>query len=209
MPKKRRKISKRITAKDYRIVARIDLDKKLTKKQLEEYIRSSTKLLNKAYRTMNTASKKDFDVVVRRIGKGRGKNNILGTHMGKKSKGELEKQAKILKSILSGDGTSEVAQAFEDLKVERAYRTFLKSPFGMEGITREEYKDLASVWNKLRDVFDTYGSEQVNTIIADYKDQVSISTIGDIVREKFETGVYNTPKTLTNAIIDEIKSMIK
>lgn len=226
--KKKTRKTKRITAKDYRIVARIDLDKKLTKRDLQEYIRSSTKLLNKAYKTMNEASKRDFDTAVRRIGKGRGKTDILGTHMWSKSKKELELQARLLKSLQQGDGVSNVAKTFENLRVERAYKSYIKSPLGMD-ISREKYKEVTSVFTKIdkeskkrikakmeelqlpaekiADALRDYGSEQVQTIISDYNtEDLSIETIGDVII-RLSKDFNGTAGELTALVVQELKSM--
>ena len=130
-------------------------------------------------------------------------------HFGNKTKGELLEQARLLRSLLNGDGTSLVAQTFEDLRTERAYKSFIKSPFGIK-VTREEYKELLEVTNKLNDLFKDYGSTQFYDIIDAYKKDVSITTIGDIIQENYTNalGKGNTPGDLVKSIVNDIKNSI-
>lgn len=243
--KRRKKITKKQLRSAYKIVGTIDLDEKQTKASLIKYIRTSTKLINEAYPTMNRASALDVKKAIRIIGKGRGKDT-LGTRLTNKSKKELLEQSRLLQTILHGDTTSRVASAFEDIRMERAYKSFIKSPLGFklnrdeykelgevsssliereklerrklrqeakEGleagtITLDEYKDLLQQANDIKDIFETYGSAEVYKLMEEYKNDLSITTIGDIVKEEYYKAHSVNTKTLTKAIVDRIKEEI-
>lgn len=215
MKKKKRGLTKRQIQAKYRIVGKVDLDSKLTRKELEKYVRTATQLVNISSKTMNKASRKDFEKAIRVLGAGRAKGSlgigITKTIKGKrvtKKKTELEAQAKILRSLLQGDTTSLVSKSFDDLKKERAYQTFRKSPFGFE-LSREEYDEFLQLSNKLSDLISNYGSSFITSIIENYRDRVSITTIGDIVREEYD-GLSKgmNVSSFAKLVVDRIKEEI-
>lgn len=204
--KKMKKISKKEINKNYKVIARIDLDSKLTKKQIVEHIKATTKIINAAYSTMNEASKLAVEKTVKVIGKGRGQ--ILGTHITGKKKEELLKQSKVLLSIVKGDGTSKVAETFNDLRTERAYESFIKSPFGKD-VSREEYEELMKTSTSLSDLFEKFGSEQVHTLLMDFSEESDIATVGEIMKETYEEnkGKGLTKRQMLSAITKALKNM--
>lgn len=221
----RRKLTKRQIGAKYKIVGSIDIDAKVTRKDLEKYIRTATQLINASASTMNKASKADYQKAMRVIGTGRIKGTlgtgITRTIRGKritKKKAELEAQAKLLRSILNGDKSSYVSKEFSDIKQERAYQSFRKSTFGGD-FTREEYADLIWFFNQASDWIKEYGSDQAKDIIAEFKDEfdprfnepgkTSVKTLGEIILTVYHNFKGGEQSDLTKAIVDEIKRTLK
>ena len=218
-------MNKRELKKMYNNFSSTDLESKITRKELESYIKNATDIINAAYPTMSRASAKDVQKAMYRIGVGK-KPGTLGYNTNfritkrkdliGKSKGELLEHAKTLKSIIKGDRVSDVAEQFEELRLERAYSTFTRSGFGIEGISKEEYKSIVESMGSISDVLtkENYGSAQVRQLMEDYSD-VGYQNIADIVRDahnkfyKTSGTVSKYRKNMTKYIVTELKKARK
>lgn len=165
----------------------VDLSK-ATSPILKQYIKDSVKLINASIPTMNRASKKAVIEAMRILGEGEIKGTLSDVVTGDKKKLLFEK-ARLLESILSGDGVSSVALIIRNFQTSKAYDTFIKGPTGanMEGLTFEEYNDMITQAGRIQDLLQSHGNSDEYRefdLLYNYR-EFGYKTIGDIFAETF------------------------
>lgn len=218
-------LSKKAILKLYKSTKGVDIYH-ATKPQLRQVISNRIKLLNEAYPTMNNASKRTVERLMKYMGVDPRTGLIADSTQGDLKK-ELLKKADLLGSALSGDGVSVVAKMIKDYATEQAYNSFMKGATGrnLEGLSFDEYKSMMGQAGRIQDLLHIEGAYEYKDTgdggkikiskfreidkLAEFGPQIGYETVGDIFEKVYSEnrGRGLNDKQLENLLVKELQKV--
>lgn len=202
-------------ARDIYSLANMTISKKMTRKQLQSYIREATRTINKSLGeiegndVLETSLNrlKEASGVKSRAGK-------LGMGLGKK-KDDLLRQARMLKGHFGLDVYTSNADEYIEEKVFRAYESYKKN--NKADLSFNDYLELTNIFGGLNDtIFEVLGSEQVRKYYQTYSSKTNSKTITDLITDIYNdhkqdiiNGKSITKRQMRSLIGKELKNMFK
>lgn len=168
------------------------VSEKWTKKQLQNYIRQSTKYINKSI-----SSIADIDMMAEPLQKSlkllkdvsgvQGRRGKLGLGLNK-SKADLLRQARMLHGHFNIDIYTSVGEELINEKEQQAYETFKSNT--KSDISFEDYTSFINIMGGLdKTIIEALGSEQIRKYYLSFKNKASAPTIFDLMVD-----IYNEHK---------------
>ena len=202
-------------ARDIYSLFNTTISKKMTRKQLQSYIREATRTINQSLDEI--AGNEVLETSLNRLKdasgvKGRGGKLGLGLN---KNKNALLMQARMLKGHFGLDVYTSNADEYIEEKTIRAYATFKER--SKKDISLNDYLELVNVFGGLEStILEALSSKQVRAYYTKYADKTNSKNMTELLTELYEDhkddivgGKRITKSGLRTVIGKELKKMFK